>query len=105
MNGETNISETDVPKGRTAPALVATIGAAFLIVDHLTLAHGGSFSLAIVFLAPMFTLLGLGGLVDPRIVWSIGPRGKSLPTGIKVVGACLAMAGIAVSGGLLFSRM
>jgi hypothetical protein len=88
--------------GRGGPAICAAIGAGLLAVNHLSIERDGAFRFGILFLAPMFTLLGLGGLVDPRIFWSIGPRGQVLPTAVKVVGACLAMAGIAVSVALIF---
>ena len=43
---------------------------------------------------------GLGGLVDPRVLFAIGPRGKDLPASVKAIGTVLAIAGLGV-GGLL----
>lgn len=102
MNGETNAHVADIPRGRTGPATCAAIGAGLLAVNHFSATRSGAIWLGILFLAPMFTFLGLGGLIDPRIFWSIGPRGKHLPSGIKVIGACLAMAGVGVSVVLVF---
>jgi len=51
----------------------------------------------------LFAALGLGGLVDPRLLWSIGPRRRELPTWIRIAGALLAVAGLGV-GVLLVLR-
>jgi hypothetical protein len=87
---------------RLGPALCTAGGVGLLVVNHLT-ARGGVLWLAIVFLAPMVTLLGIGGLIDPRVLWSIGPRGKLLPRAIRIAGGCLALAGIVVSAVLVFA--
>jgi len=101
MNGETNVRGVGVPRGRIVPAICAAIGAGLLAINHFSAARDGAIWIFILFLAPMFTLLGLGGLVDPRILWSIGPRGKLLPKGVRLLGAGLAVAGIAVSAALI----
>ena len=102
MNGQVNPSGIETSPSRTGPAICAALGAGSLVVNHLSAERNGALWLGILFLAPMFTFLGLGGLVYPRILWSIGPRGKRLPSDVKVVGACLAMAGVAVSAALTF---
>jgi hypothetical protein len=81
---------------RTLPAVSLVFLTALLAFHHwyaVTEHHAYVF---VVFVVPMFWALALGGLVYPPIFWSIGPRGKDLPTGIKAIGAVLALGGLGI---------
>ena len=58
----------------------------------------GAISLTILFLAAPVSLLAVGGLFDPRLLWSIGPRRHEMPTSIRLIGAVLALVGVAIAG-------
>lgn len=90
-------------RGRLAPLVVAVMSGGILAANHACFLHQGRTILAIVLLAPMFLLLGVSGLVDPRVVWSIGPAGRELPLGIKLIGVALAVAGLVASAFLMFA--
>ena len=73
-----------------------------LAVNHFL---GGGLSVARLFLlvlGPAGLLLGIGGMVEPRIVWSVGKYGQHLPVKYKVVGGALAAVGVVVSLVLAF---
>ena len=53
------------------------------------------------FVLPPLVALSVGGLVDPRILWSVGPRRHELPTGVRVFGAIVFALGLAGSAALL----
>jgi len=89
--------------GRLAPLVVAVVSGGILAANHVWFLHQGRTMLAIVLLAPMFLFLGVGGLVDPRLVWSIGPAGRELPLGIKLIGVALAVVGLVASAFLMFA--
>ncbi len=61
------------------------------------LCGGGVIYLVPVFFGPMFCFLGAAGMVEPKIVWSVGKYGKHLPVHFKVIGVALAVLGLAVS--------
>ena len=82
---------------RIIPLILALVAGGLLAWNHSNSMHGGEGSLAIVLFAPLFLLLGIGGLVDPRLAWAIGPRAQHFPMRIKVIGGFLAVAGLAVS--------
>jgi hypothetical protein len=90
-------------RGRLAPLIIAVLSGGILAANHVFFLHQGKTILVIVLLAPMFLLLGVGGLVDPRLLWSIGPAGRELPLGIKLIGVGIAVAGLLVSAFLMFA--
>lgn len=81
---------------RTVPAIGLLFLTALFLFHHwyaVTEHHAYVF---VVFIVPMFWALALGGLVYPPILWSIGPKGKDLPAGIKAIGGVLALGGLGV---------
>jgi hypothetical protein len=75
--------------------------AALFAVNHALALTQGHVFIAVPLVAPFVFLLGLAGLIDPRVAWSIGPRGQHLPAGVKAVGIGLLVAGLAISYYLL----
>ena len=82
---------------RMVALLVAVFAGGLLALNHYEAMNDGKVYMMIVFLMPLFFLLGIGGLIDPRIIWSIGPKGQHFPMRIKVIGGLLAIAGMLVS--------
>lgn len=68
-----------------------------LVINHVTAESQNVARLLILGLGPMALFLGLGGMVEPRIVWSVGRHGKHLPVIYKVMGGSLGALGVAVT--------
>lgn len=81
---------------RAIPAfllLVTVVLFGWAYSDHM---HGQPTMVGML-LVPPLGALALGGLVDPRILWSVGPRRKSLPRSIRIIGAALFGGGFLLS--------
>jgi len=89
-----NANETPT-RGKALVAVLIT-GVA-LIGNHLYAMDSGKIYLWIVMIAPMILFLGLGALIDPRIMHSISGKGQHFPMKIKVIGGVLAVAGLLLS--------
>ena len=85
---------------RAVPALLLVVSLAVFGWVYSDYAEGHSVPAA-SFLLPPLAVLALGGLVDPRILWSVGPRRRELPTVIRVVGAIVFGIGLATTALLL----
>ena len=46
---------------------------------------------------PNCFFLGIGGMIEPKIVWSVGKYGKHLPVIYKLIGGALGALGVAVT--------
>jgi len=75
----------------------AVVGGVCLAVNHYEAMNSGRIYWWILFFAPLILFLGIGGIFDPRILLSIGDKGKHFPLRIKVIGGVLAIAGLIVS--------
>ena len=53
------------------------------------------------FVMPPLIALALGGLVDPRILWAVGPRRRAFPVRVRVAGAIVFALGLVGSAVLL----
>ncbi|MCW3051713.1 MAG: hypothetical protein JWN14_883 [Chthonomonadales bacterium] len=89
-------------EGKPPPTRLVALGFAVgagvcLVLNHYEAMNSGKIYMWILFIAPMIFFLGVGGLIDPRILWSIGQHGRHFPTRIKLVGGMLAIAGLIVS--------
>lgn len=85
------------PRGRLISAGMAGAAAIGLLIHHFTAESQNVARLLILGLGPMALFLGLGGMVEPRIVWSVGRHGKHLPGIYKVIGGSLGALGVAVT--------
>ncbi len=97
--------EADEPGWRPTRklALALIVGSAgMLAFNHYEAVESEEVYLAIVFIAPLMLMLGLGGLVDPRVVWAIGKYRNLVPPWPRRIGAALVAAGLTVSGFLAF---
>ena len=87
---------------RFLPIVLIIAGGLMLLVRGAVFESGGTTVHAgLVGFGPLCVLLGIAGLVDPRIVYSIGPRRKSFPVGIRIVGACCLVLSLTISGLLM----
>lgn len=95
--------EQDLPPyGRLIAAGLALASAVGLVVNHFMAGSQQAVSLMILCLAPLGLFLGVGGIVEPKIVWSLGKYGKQLPMKYKLIGGALAAAGVVVTLLLVF---
>ena len=87
---------------RTTAAVLATVGAVAIAANHAAYVFDDSFYVALLVLGPFMAAIGVGGLVDPRLLAAIGRHGKDLPLRFRIAGHLLALAGLASSAALFF---
>jgi hypothetical protein len=85
------------PYGRLVAAGMAVAGAFGLLLNHFLPNPPTVGRLLLLLFGPLALFLGLGGIVEPKIVWAVGKYGKDLPAVYKVIGAALAAIGVAVT--------
>ena len=100
-NGDPAIPATHKPvpfvPNRFIPLCMVIVCGGLLAWNHYNMLQSGQAYIWIIVLAPLFFSLGIGGLIDPRIAWAIGPRAGQFPLRIKVIGGFLALMGLALS--------
>ena len=79
-------------------AVAAALG---LVLNHFLVSHQSAASLMILAIGPLGLFLGIGGAIEPRILWSMGKYGQDLPAVYKVIGFALGVLGLLVTGALL----
>ena len=102
---KTDTTDVAGPKWRPTRKLavaVAVGSAGVLALNHYKAVESGEVYLVGVFLAPLVLMLGLGGLVDPRVLWAIGKYRHLVPPWPRRAGAVLVAAGLAMSAFLAF---
>ena len=67
------------PNGRLISAGMAGAAALGLLLNHCMMEFQNVSKLIILCLGPIALFLGIGGIVKPKIVWSVGKYGKHLP--------------------------
>jgi hypothetical protein len=78
-------------------ALLPLAGAALLVALELyTLRNEGKLHIAAVLLTPTLLLLGLGGLVNPDVVFGARPDVPDIPDGVRRVARLLTYGGLAI---------
>jgi hypothetical protein len=68
-----------------------------LLLNHYMIESQNVGRLIILCLGPIAFFLGIGGIVEPKIVWSVGKYGKHLPVIYKLIGGALGAMGVAVT--------
>lgn len=79
-------------------AIAAGLG---LVINHFAVSMQSTASLMLLTIGPLGLFLGIGGAIEPKILWSMGKYGEHLPITYKVIGFALGLAGPAVTGILL----
>jgi hypothetical protein len=75
-------------------ALAALVG---LAVNHVAGPMPTIGRLLILCFGPLGLMLGIGGLIEPKIMWAVGKYGKTLPGIYKISGALLVAAGVIIT--------
>jgi hypothetical protein len=89
------------PNGRLISAGMAAAAAIGLLINHFMIGHQNVGKLMILALGPIAFFIGIGGIVEPKILWSVGKYGKQLPVIYKLIGGALGAVGVAVTFFLL----
>jgi hypothetical protein len=79
-------------------AIAAGLG---LLINHFAITNQSTASLMLLAIGPLGLFLGIGGAIEPKILWSMGKFGQDLPATYKIIGFALGLAGLAVTGILL----
>lgn len=80
------------------PALVATtFGVIGLAYNHFGAEVEHQITFLAVVVCPVLVLMGIGGLIDPRITWSTRAEGRHYPFAVRAAGALLLILSFSVS--------
>ena len=90
------------PHGRLIAVGLAAAGAIGLLLNHWLAESQNTVRLLLLLLCPLALFLGLGGIIEPKILWSMGKYGKLLPIKYKLLGGVLGAAGVVVTLILVF---
>ncbi len=85
---------------RVVALLVLTLGVVGMGINEWMSAARGEVYLIAILGCPAMVLLSLGAMVDPRVLWSLGPQRREFPLGVRVAGIALLMAGLVCSAAL-----
>ena len=93
----------EVPSyARWVSAGMAAAAALGLLLNHVAGESVGMGRLMILAFAPVALCLGVGGAIEPRILWSLGKYGGHLPMQYKAIGGALAGLGVIITLLLVF---
>ena len=87
--------------GRLISAGMAGAAAVGLLLNHFMIEFQSTAKLMVLCVGPIALFLGIGGMIEPKIVWSVGKYGKHLPVIHKLIGGALGALGVAVTFFLL----
>jgi hypothetical protein len=82
---------------RLVALLVFALGVVGMAINEWMSAARSEVYLIAILACPTMVLLSAGGLVDPRVLWSLGPHRKNHPMAVRVVGIALLVLGLACS--------
>ena len=85
---------------RVLALAVFTLGVVGLGINEWMSEARNEVYLIAVLACPTMALLGAAGLVDPRMLWSLGPRRKEYPLGVRVAGVLVLIVGLCGAVGL-----
>ena len=86
---------------RRTPLISFLIGVFALAFNHYLKMSDGKGHLLLTLLGPLLVFMGLGGLIDPRVMWSLRAQGRMYPWRVRGFGAMLAAASVAVAAYLV----
>jgi hypothetical protein len=90
------------PYARLVAIGMAAASALGLVANHFMIGSLGTASLMILCLAPIALLLGIGGAVEPKVLWAMGKYGEHLPLQYKIAGGVLGVIGLLLALALVF---
>jgi len=79
-------------------AIAAAIG---LLLNHFLVSSQNAASLMLLAVGPLCFFIGVGGAIEPKVLWSMGKYGADLPAIYKIIGFALGVLGLLVTGALL----
>jgi len=82
---------------RRTPLIMFLVGVFALAFNHYLKMSDGKGHLYLTLLAPHPVFLGLGGLIDPRVIWSLRAEGRIYPWRVRGFGVLLTVASMAVA--------
>jgi hypothetical protein len=90
------------PYARFVAIGMAAAAAVGLLINHFMPESQSAARLMLLCLGPMALLLGIGGSVEPKVIWSLGKFGQHLPLKYKIIGGSLAGVGVVLTLILVF---
>ena len=83
--------------GRLISAGMAGAAAVGLLLNHFAIEPQSIARLMILCLGPLALFIGIGGAIEPRILWSVGKYGQHLPVIYQGIGGALGGLGVIVT--------
>ena len=93
----------DFTAGRMIAGGLAAFGLALLLFNHMEITLHGHVHTWTMGLGPLLLSLGVGGLVDPRVLWAMKARGRHLPLTLHAI--CGALIVVALLAAVLLVRI
>jgi len=82
---------------RLVALLILTLGLVGMGINEWMSEFQGEVYIIAILACPAMVSLSLGGLVDPRVLWSLGPLRREHPAGVRIAGIVLLVLGLACS--------
>lgn len=90
------------PYVRLAAVGLVVASAVGMLLNHFAGEIQSTARLMLLAISPIGFFLGLGGVVEPRILWALGKHGQHLPVIYKIIGGILGVVGLVVTLLLVF---
>lgn len=74
-----------------------------LLVNHFMAESQNAVNLMILAVGPISLFLGIGGMIEPKVLWSLSKYGEHLPIKYKIIGGVLGGAGVLLTLILVFA--
>ncbi len=105
-DGRKDVKDWQSRKGRSNAAIMLIAALALFLTNLLLVWVTGRYFVIVVLLIPSLTLVGIAGLIEPKIALAISPNAGELglPLWTRIVGIALMVGGMAVGGWLLYLR-
>ena len=90
MNDETKLPNN----GRLIAAGLSVAASMALVINHFMAGTQNILNLVIICVGPIGLFPGIGGLIEPKILFSVGKYGTHLPFVYKLIGGILGILGV-----------
>jgi hypothetical protein len=87
---------------RWPASFLIPIGAGGLAFNYFFAFARSEVRFLVLLACPLLLTMGLGTLLDPRILWSLRAEGRIYPWSVRALGGLLALAGLAIGVLLIF---
>lgn len=89
---------------RVLAVLVLAVGVVALGINEWMATSQREILVITLLVGPTVTLLGLAGLWEPRVIWSLGALRRQLPAHVRILGVAIITLGVLTSAWLSWSR-